>query len=526
METATGTSGGRFHSFFTLNLTLFKIKSPVMKAVEKMISCILLACGFSISASSAQEAIPWCFPDTITKTSTANTGGIYLYTFDDRGNALVTEYLDTDRNGIQVPSQKIISTYNRFDLVDTSISYTWINGEYIAMARKISSYDARGNHIFLLNENNNGTDGWAPASRYTYTYNEHNLKTGALVETFANGNSGQWVYSEKADYTYDEKDRETSYEHYVWTGTEWTHFRSTFNKYENDLLVQESGKGMDAEGIFTDLWQISYTYNTQGKATRWLYLVYEDGAWINAYRRDFSYDDKGYDTAYISYEWNLFQTEEWDATVREHYTNRADGQREKVEHYTTIASTTDWILSVTLEYEYNESGRRTAFTRSDYRDDGEIIRYEFTLNENNDDIRAACYVKKGEDWIPTDQYNLEVQYHDGTEILYANSPAMHEIKVHYKSGVKTPLPDAANERRQEAPAFSIRIWPNPAREILHVEADEDGYFDIALFDMSGRKVESRRAVQRADFNVERHHGLYVLRVEKNGVVISRKVMIL
>lgn len=498
-----------------------------MNIIKKLISGMLFAGGLLVAAN-AQDT-PWCFPDTVTKVATSGRGGVYLYTFDDRGNALVTEYIETDAAGTQVPQQKITAVYNRFDLVDTTVNYVWRNGGYMACERKIAAYDNRGNLTYLLNENGDGKS-WTPANRYTYTYNEKNLKTDVLVENPLDIEFDQWTPSEKARYVYDDQGRELSYEHYVWAESAWYHYRSVFSQYENDRLVQELGMGLigDEVVVFDSTYRLSYAYNAAGKQVEWLYEVYQEGAWENSDLRRFHYDANGYDTMVVSYSWNLYQNGAWDSTVKEVYKNRPDGKRLRVDHYTAEgADVGEWFLSAVMEFEYNEAGYRTAYTYGSYNsENGGEFRYVFELNENNDDVLATCFVKRGENWVPTDRINLEVQYHDGTSILYANEP-MHEIRVHYKSGTKSPIPDdAANEAWMGAPAFPVRVYPNPARETLSVEAGENGYFDMELYDLSGRRVESRRAVQRAEFNVGAYHGLYLLRVEKNGSVVSRKVVIL
>lgn len=489
--------------------------------MKKTFAGILLFWGTLLFAS-AQELIPWCYPDTITKVATNGIGGIYLYTFDDRGNALVTEYLNRNKEGLYTPEQKITAVFNRYDKVDTTISYSWRNGAYVQAERKISAYDNRANHIYLLNEDYQN-NGWVARNRYHYTYNEQNLKTATLVETPVAG-TDKWANAQKADYTYDSKGRETNYNEYTWTGVTWAPVRSTTNVYENDRLVQESGKGLNADGVFEDAYRITYTYNTQGLESEWLYEVYEESAWVNAYRRTFAYDENGYQVEYISYEWQTSRND-WAATVRETYTNKENGLRLKVEHYTKVAEATEWVLVITMEYEYNAAGRRTAYNYTDKQEGGGEFRYEFTLNESNDDVRAACFVKQNGEWVPTNRYNLEVQYHDGTEILYANSPAMHEINVHYASGTKTPV-SVANNCADVLPDFKVRVYPNPAQLDLHVEMEQDGLYEVSLFDLQGRCVAVRHAVQRATFNVERLHGMYLLRVEKDGAALVRKVIVL
>ncbi|MCM1042294.1 MAG: T9SS type A sorting domain-containing protein [Bacteroides sp.] len=499
-----------------------------MKTLSKVLAAGILFAGALCPGWAQHELIEWCQPDTITKISTTNTGGLYVYTYDDRGNALVTEYFETNANG-EVPQQKITAVYNRFDLVDTTLSYSYRNGKYVATARKISTYDKRGNHITLLNETSSDGANWVNASRYTYTYNDQNLKTATLVEVPASGFPDKWVNSQKADYTYDAQGRETSYEQYVWNETVWAHFRSTFNVYEGDLLKEESGKGLTDEGVFTDTYKIQYTYNAAGNETEWLYLVFEEGSWVNAYRREFTYDETtGRCTEYISYEWNTSLSEpQWTGTTKENYFYNEKGLRYKVDQYAKVENVEEWSKTLSVEYTFNASGRRTSILRSDYRDDGVVLRYEFDLNEKNDDVRAACFEKKGEGWVPVDKYDLQLQWHDGTEILYANSPAMHELTVHYASGTKTPVNygDVANETQRNA-GFVIRVYPNPARDVLRVETEEEGIYDIELFDMSGRRLLGRYAVSQAEFNVERFSGMCFVRVSKDGQAVSRKVVVL
>ncbi len=502
-----------------------------MNFTKKLISGILAASGFCISVcTQAQENIPWYAPDTITKIAANGYGEMYVWNFDERGNALVIESVSVTKRGKVTPEQKIVSHYNRFDLVDTSVNYIpdRTTGEYMVNARKISTYDSQGNHIGLINESyDKGSDVWIPDTRYTSTYNEKNLKTVELVEVPDPSDSEKWVYSQKTENTYDEKDRLIAYEVYTWNGASWMPYLSTFDKYENDLLVERSGKGLNAAGSsFVDTYRYTNTYNAAGKLELWVYQTFMYGEWENAYRREYFYDANGFDTMLLSYEWNFYYTDQWDCTIKEIYTNDPEGRRASVKHYSIdgAPASDEWFLAVEMEYEYNEAGHRTAYTFNDYRDGGGLYLYAFELNENNDDVRATAYIKKGEEWLPTNRYNLEVQYHDGTSILYANSAA-HEITVHYKSGIKTPF-TTDNQTWQDMPDFSINVWPNPAREILSVDVEESGCFNMDLFDLSGRKVESRRAVQHAEFNVAEYHGIYLLRVEKNGAAAVQKVIIL
>lgn len=493
-----------------------------MKTLQKMVLGGGLLLGV-FAVGMAEEPQTWCQPDTIRKVSTSNEGGIYLYTYDNRGNALVTEFCERNKlNGNYIPNRKITSTYNRFDKVETSVVYGWNGSTYMQGARKTSTYDEKGNHITLLNESY-GASGWVGESHFTYTYNDKNLKRNALVRVPNATDRTQWVNSEKADYTYDADNRETAYEYYKWSGSMWTPTRSTFSTYENGRLVKESGKGLDVAGNFIDSYESSYTYNAAGKETGWLYRAFnsDSGAWENVTKRATTYNEQNLKTEYYSYSWSAIK-KDWEAKIKEKYTYNDKGLLAKVEQYAQVENAEEWTPSITIEYTYNASGRRTAYTWSDHRD-GSVKKYEFTLNDKNDDVRAVCYKQQGNTWVPTDVYNLELQWHDGSEVLYANSPAMHEMTVHYKSGVKGPI---ANENRQTAPAFTLRAYPNPARDVLHVSVEEQGCYTIELLDMSGRRVAVRHGVQNADFNVEEHHGVYILRVEKNGVAAAAKVVVL
>ena len=72
---------------------------------------------------------------------------------------------------------------------------------------------------------------------------------------------------------------------------------------------------------------------------------------------------------------------------------------------------------------------------------------------------------------------------------------------------------------------NLTIYPNPVQDVLTIETNQDLSEKIAtVFDINGKRILNGR-IQNNSINVETlQSGIYVLRIESNGQLITRKII--
>lgn len=496
--------------------------------------------GFKTAPKEASDTlIPWTQPDSVVCFKAAGAYGMYVYTHDERGNTLSQEALSYLSADTWLPSQQILSTYNQWDLVDTTTAYNYNqrDGLYVPNARKISSYDKRGRAVSLLNLTwITQTEAWSKTSRYTYTYNNDNRILTSLKEEpdpFVIGGEA-WMKTEKTDYGYDAQGREIRFEMYFWTGQEWFPFRAVYRTYQNDRLTRELGRIYnEMTGIYGDTYRYDYIYNEKGELTDHL-VFYTDstGKWDTSVHVAHFYDEQGRETAQSTKSFNS-GSGKMENTSREYYFYNKAGIKDSVAH--EVWESTGWWHTISLRYFFNEQGVLNGWiyynlTEENRRTD----KYEFEFNEYGDGTRSQCFTWQNDAWKAADRYDLEVQDRNGNVILRSNNMLLHEITVHYAMGTKTPPPppdttadDTTGIRPNRLLDAQVDVYPNPAAETLYVTINGDGIYDVALSNPAGTVVETFRMESgRKALDVRKYKGLHLLRVSKAGASAIRKIMIL
>lgn len=72
----------------------------------------------------------------------------------------------------------------------------------------------------------------------------------------------------------------------------------------------------------------------------------------------------------------------------------------------------------------------------------------------------------------------------------------------------------------------IRIYPNPARDVIHVEVNGQGLYDFSLFDLTGKLMQSVIDEHQIDVT-PMQDGMYLLKISDitSGFVIVEKVVV-
>lgn len=77
-------------------------------------------------------------------------------------------------------------------------------------------------------------------------------------------------------------------------------------------------------------------------------------------------------------------------------------------------------------------------------------------------------------------------------------------------------------------AKKIRVYPQPAQDLLFIELDEPQNWEAALYTLSGQRVSSISTLRGTQGSIDLSplaNGLYILRIKTNAGILSKKVMI-
>ncbi len=512
-------------------------QSPVESPVFLIDGAEIPTIGLKSAGQTNDSLIPWSLPDTIIGSKAAGEYAMYVYTYDERGNAVVTEAFQRVGN-TWMPSQRIESTFNRWDLIDTTVNYLFRQGVYDTVARKISTYDRQGRHLTLLNQTWNANSKiWVSESQFLYEYTDDGRLKSSLKEVPHALIMDKWSKDEKMEYAYDTEGREISFEMSRWNG-EWQAYRAYYRTYENGRIIKELGRILnEITGSFGDTYRFEYTYNEKGYLTDYIQFYTDSiGQWkgdTNLHRTlVYNADNLVTEECTRVYDAALGELEN---STREYYFYNDDNQKDSVVHEVWLSL--EWVHTISVRYFFNETGTQNGRIYYNLSDDNRRTdKYEFSFNEKGDGTLSECFTLQNDNWVPADRYDLEVHNRDAELILRSNELLLCKIRVHYADGFKAPGPLPDTTKPDDTTAIEpskamldarVNVYPNPAVETLFVEISGEGTCDVTLSDLSGRTVEAfRMAAGHKAINVSRYKGTFILHVRKADTVIARKIVIL
>ncbi len=121
--------------------------------------------------------------------------------------------------------------------------------------------------------------------------------------------------------------------------------------------------------------------------------------------------------------------------------------------------------------------------------------------------------------IPTGQYTLKASIQKGnsqqslTKVLnitgnyFANKIKKEQITPSLSEG------------------FEIKTYPNPTNASLYItQQGSKTAFTVSIFDLNGNKLLEKEIVEKGVLDMSNHKGFFLLKVEQNGVTITRKIV--
>lgn len=468
--------------------------------------------------------IQWCSPDTILTYKADEVFEKYIYTLDERGNALCTEYLNYS-NGTWIPVQKITAYYNQWDKIDSTINFYYQKDRYVPSNRKISTYDGRGNHVSLLNQTYDQSTGtFYDENRYTYSYTEKDQVKYTLKEQPLT--NGEWENLEQWNYSYDAEGNQTEYLYDLFRNGRWNPFRHIFNTYSKGLLSEQTCKSIDANGIFNNSYRQFYQYDEKGNDTNYLYQVYDStGKWANAVKWSKTFTETGKISTYISY---IDDFGKWLEQNKEVYTYNEKDLLAQMEIFRSESYS--WGKTADYHYTYDDNGYLKSYQREGLRFDEWVVeKYEYELDEDGNHTLGQCFRQQNENWNPVVLYDLELHYNHQTASFRASNTPLHKIEISFARGEKSEIvvPPVANSSAPKD--LDVNIYPNPASHVLYVEIPQNSPSEIFLIDLSGRilfKTTSNGGTLELPVESLAGKGQALLHIRQDNTTVTRKIILL
>ncbi|MBP1645866.1 MAG: type sorting protein [Bacteroidetes bacterium] len=447
-------------------------------------------------------------PDKM-KLDSISAEGIAYHTFgyDDRGNMLYY-YSTVDTN---------IYTYddNNNILSDTYIGFA-------QDTRYVYTYDAN-NNVLSSTRYHHYTGTWDEESRMEKTYNANNK----VVDQIEYRYQGQWQPLNKLTHIYDSLNYLVKVIRYNFSNSSWSHYANSTNLYDNNynlvLTLDSSNYGPSGKTEYTydernnNLSKIIYARNS---VTEWKYknkiestydmnnntlstisFVYENDAWEEVYRTEYTFDANSNCTSITK------------PTRKEEYTFDGNNNCLSETYSTKELTDTAWTYQVRHSYTYDENNNKTVDLMTQFYDD------QWNNNSKNDYIYDYSYDR--EDLIlPLDYYKMN----NMLTIVNSYTWTDYDWRLPFLSTFHYSLNTISlNDISVDN---SIAVYPNPAQDYISFKLKDNNLYIIELYNSNGVLVlsETTRRNCRLDvFSLKR--GVYFYKViDKNKTAFSGKII--
>ncbi len=396
---------------------------------------------------------------------------------------------------------------------DTLLGYRWNREteEWMLRARIIKMYnddDLVTDKYFQTYKHEDST--WHEGLYYQYSYNDNDDLTELLIQRW-NEDSTVWVNHFRKINTYDDAGVLTEIVTQWWSRMheEWVNHHQKLLTWNDDLLEADTVK---VHRYNSDGWKnhhySAYSYTDEGvKTSRTFYLWrHYHNEWAKKRRFNYSYNDStGYLAHVLSQMWRGYDSV-WKNQYRYNYTYDGDGNVSVYlfEYWNFFHE--EWVEKVKIDYEYNDQGWMSHFVKQ-YKmfffDDWMNVKqasFQYDGNGNMTEKIEQHWDRHEEEWVNYRKWEMVLQYKTITGIY-----------DHEQSGIEA-------------------IYPNPYRpgDPIRFNGLESGTYQLQLFDINGRLLESRVVEQQTTtgFTSNLRSGLYIMVLSDNSkVLLNSKLLI-
>jgi|GEM_PF-1387435 hypothetical protein len=365
-----------------------------------------------------------------------------IYSYNAQNQLVVMEMYNWDKPNSKWIGQTKIENFYNGSLLDYSIVSSWntTNGEWVYSNKSTFTYNDKSQVVLIVNSTwVVASSSWVNNLKTESSYDAQGHKLMAVSSTW-NSVLNDWEYQIKSVSTYDELGNETTFSFYSWTDNAWQ-------------LIQET----------------EYKFNSSGKlisetvGTSWVDVL---GGFLTKNRTEYSYDGSGNAYFIVGSDSTMFQPF-WQQKAKEERTyNNSFSYNDLVLPHTGIAFSPDFTLA----------------------NDSDLFNHMLTRNI------LSNYT--GAEWVV-----------DSDAKLYYSVITITGSSTEKISGVS--------------------IYPNPATSYITINASP-GYANLTLeiFNMTGKLLLSRAVTTNTQIPIEQlSTGIYLFRVKAGSNIIDEEKVI-
>ncbi len=428
-----------------------------------------------------------CEPETkaFGMSKTLDSGAIFVQN-SARADTIIVKLFET-KGGSWEPFMKEVPFYQgTTTIIDEMEQWFYEGFDYELELKNIAAYDDKGRPTRL--ETHLYDDGeWLPVIAFEEQYNE----LGEIISDIM--------------YLYDYEQEEW----YILLG-----FRALEEYNENGALTLRIW-----EDCFWGEWIPGYKeefiLNEQDVIVEIIEYYYDelDETWEKVYRVVMELCENNMWQQGHSYIWNWFD-EEWELEIKYVEFEWFDFSRMLLTFVHVMADAeliddnwkgdddVEWVNYMRMTAEYLDTGLPLFRLIENWHGDADggawqpDVKMEYAYDHLGNVTLDMFSTHDGHEWLMVDGFHLEMEYHDDGSI---KSIIYNGTRSEYKNGLNPLLQfiyvysdDTTDAPVVALPALDIKVYPNPASNLINVELpDDSAYTHISIISADGRIVQSR-----------------------------------
>lgn len=372
--------------------------------------------------------------------------------------------------------------------LDSGLYEDKTTGNWLMFAKMEYAYDSDENlteRDFYMN--NDETNLWELIYSNTYSYNENGEIVEMLYDEF-DFCENIWT-SYKYEFTYDSEGNLTQEFEYEWDENDqlWYETLKIDYTYENNNLMEQlEYEWDDIDQDWYLYWKIEYIYDAENNLIEEIEYEDDGGTWYYSDKTEYFYDENNYPSEEIYY---FRELEEWLPDSKIEYDFEANGNLAMTLDYLYDDELSEFVPDIKMEFNYDNN----------YSFEDLIVPHidEFAYNHMLTDHLMTAWDADTEEWVEISRGNI---YY--SEVEYTNM--------------------------QELASENVRLYPNPANNIIRVNTSPDVNSSIKIYDLFGKLLYSKdnignnKAINLPDLQ----QGIYIYEIMSNEEVVSNGKLII
>jgi len=456
---------------------------------------------------------------------------------------------------------------SRNEILHVSYYVHLISNKWVGLTKRESAYDLQGYKSLNAQYGwNLTTDSWVGEMKYT-SNNDYSNNQHIYINYSWNSNTGQWTIMDsiktKTDFF---NDKDTS----VTVSYNWDYETNRWLERRRNEVIYSKGKVLlnvvynwdSLSKQWVGEYREEFAYNDNWdelSETRFAWSMVQN-QWINQFKAEFNYDSENREIAFNSFEWNklsntwisLYKSEtsynsfgnvtldisfKWDTISSQWFGYMKNEHLYDTNGNLTLDESFSWnnnklVSNERIEYKYNFEGNLEFETH--IKNWNESTNYWSFKDEYAYDNTGNIKISTGYTWNTITQnwdgllkysYYYDEKGNENLVLEYQLDTISNDWVLKYKTYSYFPYNtklQITNAQKNE----NIRVYPNPANEILYIKLNEKPLSQGMLYNSSGqliRNFEIQTGVNSIYIG-DLKSGLYYIQIKMKNGDIAKKVI--